>query len=66
MLNFIFKFSNSKLIKELIFLLNQLHVSHKSHVLQLIIIMYDIKVLKSSRFFCACCYLKLHVLNVCT
>jgi hypothetical protein len=52
--------SNFTLFKDLIFWLNQLHVSYNSNVFQLVITMYNIKVLKTLRFFCACCYLKMH------
>ncbi len=45
--------SNSTLLKDLIFWLNQLHINHKSDVFQPIIIMYHTKVLS---FFFAYCF----------
>ncbi len=55
-----FWFQILHLVKDLIFLLNQLHVNHKLHVSQPIFTMYHTKVLKTLRFFCACYYFTMH------
>jgi hypothetical protein len=55
-----FWFQILHLVKDLLFLLNQLHVNHKLHVSQPIFIMYHTKVLKTLIFFCACYYFKMH------
>jgi hypothetical protein len=52
--------SNSTLLKDLIFWLNQLQVNYKSHISQLTIIMYHTKISKTLKFICSCCYLTMH------
>ncbi len=52
--------SNSKLLGELIFWLNRLHVNYKSNASQLAIIIYHTHTLQSLTFLCACCYLIMH------
>jgi len=48
--------SNSRLLEDLIFWLNQLHVNYKWHVSQPIIIMYQTNGLKTLKFLFASCY----------
>jgi len=53
--------SNPTFLKDLTFLLNQLHVNHKLHFSQSTITLYDrSKVLKTLGFFFACYYLRMH------